>query len=98
MIIALKVDNFSTAVQLDARVLANALDEVARHSAGQLSAADQHVYAGGVLRKQYGSLSGGIGAAHHRHFLAPAKLRINEGCAIVDAFALELLEICETRF
>src|ERR1700690_1930809 len=82
-------DNFGLAMQFDAGIFRNALNQVARHGFRQAIAAHQHVDFARGLGKVDGSLSGGVRSAYDGHIFTHAQLRFNVSCAVVNSAALE---------
>ena len=90
-------DDLGVEMQLDARVLGQALDQVARHGAGKLAGAHQHVHLARGLRKENRRLSRRVASAHHGDLFPLAQLRLDVGRAVVDPLALELLQVRDAR-
>ena len=65
MRVTFEADDFRFEVQLDAGILFDSLDQVARHRVRQLTRAHQHVHLARGLRKENRRLSGGVPSAHH---------------------------------
>jgi hypothetical protein len=71
----------------DARVLVDAVDEVAGHRGRQVVAPDQDAYLAALARQEQGGLPGGVAAAEHGDPLAGAHAALGLGGGVVDAAA-----------
>src|SRR5262249_9651965 len=80
-------------VQRDVRRLLDAADEVARHRGRQPVAADEHVDVRRLRGEVDRGLPGRVAAADADDVLAGAELGLDVGRAVVDARALEALEL-----
>src|SRR6185312_6831142 len=81
--------------ELDARIGLDPFDEVVRHAVGEVVAADHDRHLTPLLRQVDGRLAGGIGAADHDHGPAGADPRFQIRRRVVDARALEPVEIID---
>lgn len=68
------------------------VSQVARHALPKVAIADQQADLCGVLRQEHRRLPRRVAATNDRHRGSVAQQRLHQGCGVVDALALELLE------
>src|SRR5207237_7204127 len=80
---------------LDARVGLDALDQVARHAAGQVGAPDGDGHAAGLAGQVEGGLAGRVAAADHDDVDVATRSRLEFGRRVVDARSFEPIEVVD---
>src|SRR4051812_2775481 len=94
--IAGEFNDLSVRVKLDPRIFFDAADKVLRHRFRKSARPNYHMDFARGLGEVHRGLSGGIAAANHDNLFVAAELRLDEGGAVVNAFALELREVGHT--
>ena len=95
MVLAGEALHFDTGEQLDFRVGLDPLDQVLRHALGEIVAPDRDRDLAVALAEIDRGLPGGVAAADHEHRGAVADARLEVGRRVVDAGALEALEVLD---
>ena len=90
-------DDLGLAVQRDRARGGDAADQVVGHRRRQARAAHQDVDVRRAAREKDRRLPGGVAAADHDHLLALAQAGFHRGGGVVDAVALEAVEVLQVE-
>ncbi len=92
---AIEALNFDTGDQVDPRIGIDPLDQVLRHGLGEAVTPDGDRDATVALGEVDGGLPGGVPASDHQYGRPIAHARLEVGRGVVDAGALEALEVLD---
>src|ERR1700733_16308821 len=97
MVLTVESCEFATVVNLDARILLDALDQIARHCLRETVRPHQHLHASAALRQEHRRLTCRVATADHNYSLLGAELCFHERGAVINAPTGGGIQVWERR-